>query len=195
MKKIGYISILFIFLINSVLLCYAEEERPQLTFDGRVWSIGYQAKNYQCSIIEYVLDKETVNNWTELVTVQAFPGLQNNTTLQSFMMKTRENLKSQCPDLNWKVLSKKENDAIYEWSIKNCPTDEDQHEIARIISGEYGIYVIHYVTKKMPISTKVRKKWIGLLRSVTLNQQSQNKDDKPTNNTAPISERWLYSTS
>jgi hypothetical protein len=194
MKKIICV-LLFILLINCSSYSYADEEKPQLTFDGRVWSIGYQASNFQGSIIEYILSGESIENWTELVTIQTFLGLQKNTSAQAFAEKTKENLKAQCQDLRWNILKQTEDDVIYEWSIKNCPIDKDQHEIARIVSGKYGIYVFHYVTKKIPINAKIRSEWIKLIKSATINQSSSENKEKIENNTLPVSEELFYSTS
>jgi len=193
MKKICYIVVI-ILLVSFLSFCCADEEKPQLTFDGRVWNIGYQASNFQGSIIEYVLNDESINNWTELVTIQTFLGLQKNASAQAFADQTKEKLKQQCPDLKWIILKQTEDDVMYEWSIKNCPADKDQHEIARIIKGQYGMYIFHYVTKKMPIDPKIRNEWIKLIKSATINQTSSESKGK-TGKVIAVPDEMLYSTS
>jgi hypothetical protein len=188
MNKILFYSIITIVIFGFIYNCKAEvstEEKPQLTFDGRVWGIGYQAQNYQGSIIEYVLGGETTNNWTELVTVQSFKGTPENTKAENIMEKIKQNLKSLCPDIKFTVFYKKQNDLLYEWSITDCPRDKDQHEIARILLGKNGLHIIHYVTKKVPISPKTRQQWIKLIKAANLCLMPSKEDSKVKNNIIP----------
>jgi hypothetical protein len=143
------------------------KEEALLNFDGRDWKIGYQASNVQQSIIEYVLEGEVVENWSELATVQTMFNLPKASP-NEFMEDLKVAMKARCPDVVWNVLNKSDNDILYEWIITTCSATYSQHEIARIITGEHNLYIIHYVTKTTPTSPEVRQKWIDLLKSVTL---------------------------
>jgi tetratricopeptide (TPR) repeat protein len=147
------------------------KEAVQLYFDNRDWEIGHQASDAQQLIVEYVFKGEAVHNWSELVTVQKFSGMQKKTTPEQFMKTAEILLKASSPQIAWNVLSKSDNDIMYEWEITNSPDNE--HEITRIISGKQGIYAVDYATKKIPISPDKRQEWIKLLNSATLVEVSQ----------------------
>ncbi|MDP2940901.1 MAG: hypothetical protein Q8N85_01410, partial [Candidatus Omnitrophota bacterium] len=83
---------------------------------------------------------------------------------KKFSEGTKEEISKICPGIMWNVLSESDNDIIYEWSIQSCAGQSDQHEIARTLSGADGIYVLHYVTKKVPISSERREEWVRLLK-------------------------------
>lgn len=152
---------------------YRDTEKPYFDFDGRNWKIGYKKANSQKSFTEYVLEGETVHNWSELITVQEFAGLQERRTSEECMEFMKEEIAKLCSQVEWNVLNKNDKDITYEWKITNCLGQDDQHEIARIISGKEGIWVVHYATKKTPVSTERRQEWIKILNSVTLLESSQ----------------------
>jgi tetratricopeptide (TPR) repeat protein len=141
---------------------YAQDRANKLQphFDNRKWVLGYQGSIDTASLMEYVIEGETVENWSELVTVAS----QKQTTPEEFMKTTKERIARLCPTIEWKVLSKSDKEIMYECMITNCPGQDNQHEIARIISGENGIHRMHYVTKKVPITSEKREEWIGLLK-------------------------------
>jgi len=161
---IGILSIAIILSLSQA--CFAE--KLQLKFDERKWELGYNTKDETQGIREYVLKGETVNNWGELVTAQAFFGLQAKANAGEFAGNMVMDLKKACPDLVWKALKDSPNDVLMEWEVKNCPGQTDQYEIDRIISGENAIYCIHYATKRVPISPEMRDKWIKIMSQVAL---------------------------
>ena len=161
------LGILFLSMaISSPLQCYAEN--MALGFDGREWELGYNVENDKEGIQEYVLKGETVNNWSELVTVQAFFGLQEKTTPEQFMDNMIKSLKEICPKLISSVIRKGDKDVMFDWEVKDCLGQDNQYEIDRIISGNRAIWHIHYATKKLPISPDKRNEWQGLLNSAEL---------------------------
>ncbi len=142
-------------------------EKPQLHFDGRKWVKGYEKADGTQSVVEYVLEGEAVNAWSELVTVNLLFGLQQ-VPLSKVMENTKSIIVQSCPQTDWKNISEGTNNLIYEWEIKSCPKAEKQHEIVRLLAGNDGMWTIRYTTKKVPISDDVRQKWIELLNAVTL---------------------------
>lgn len=161
------LGILFLgMIVSSPAQSYAEN--VALNLDGREWELGYSAKNDTQGIQEYVLKGETVNNWSEMVTVQAFFGLQLKTTPEEFMSSMIKQLKESSPNLVWSVISKSGKDIMFDWKVTNCPGEADQYEIDRAISGSEAIWFLHYATKKLPVSSGKRDEWIKLLSASTL---------------------------
>lgn len=67
--------------ISSICPVYAEDLNP--VFDKRQWVLGWSKNNKTSKDIfeEYVLRGETVDNWSELVTIQFFNGLNTKVNL------------------------------------------------------------------------------------------------------------------
>ena len=166
MKKILTFAMFLGAVMALAMPCCAEEVAFQ--FDGREWGLGYSDENEFEGIQEYVLLGETVNHWTELVTIQAFFGLQEKTTPAKYMDGMMEQLKKICPNIMVRTVRQGENDVMLEWEVKDCPGQENQYEIDRIISGKKAIWYLHYATKKLPILPERRDKWMILLNAATL---------------------------
>lgn len=166
MKKLIMGITFFSSVLLSTISCYAEQ--VALHFDNRQWELANKARNEEQGIAEFVLKGESLSNWRELVTAQVYFGLQEKTTPEAWMGQVINYIKSMYPDVKWSVIKKGDKDIIFEWELKNCPGQEDQHEISRVISGKKGIHVLHYVTKKLPFISEKRDKWIKLLDSATL---------------------------
>lgn len=163
------VMMIALFVGMSFCLCdLISAEDLKVFFDTREWRVGYSAENQTQGITEYVLKDESVQLWTELVTVQAFFELQNKITPEAYMDGMVDILKKTCPDIRWKVLRKDRNDMLFEWEIAACPGQVDQYEIDRIIAGQRAIYVVHYATKKLPVSFEKRDYWAKLLDSAEL---------------------------
>ena len=155
----------------GLILCaagHSHAEQVKLTFDDRQWEIGYEVEDTQQGMVEFVVKGENVNAWTELVTLQAFFGLQETATPESYMNGMGEGLRKACPDARTNLIRKGANDIVFDWEIKSCPGQEAQYEIDRVIAGTKALYVIHYATKKLPVAAETRDKWAGLLSAATL---------------------------
>ena len=170
MKKKVFIGII---VLGALLLLFSSSnnvyaEKVQLHFDDRQWEVGYNAKNNEQGIIEYVLKGESVSAWSELVTAQIMFGLQTKVSAREYMEDMEKNIKKMCPNAKWDVIVDGANDILFEWQVADIPNYADQYEITRIINGNEGIHIIHYATKKPPISSERRSEWIKLLKSATL---------------------------
>ena len=166
MKKRLAMMIFLYAAMTAAALCGAEEVAFQ--FDEREWGLGYSDENKFEGIQEYVLLGETVRHWTELVTIQAFFGLQEKTTPAKYMEGMLARLKEVCPHAMVRSVRQGENDAMLEWEIKDCPGNENQYEIDRIMAGKKAIWFLHYATKKVPVPPERREKWMKLLNEAVL---------------------------
>ncbi len=147
-------------------------ERPLIPFDDRKWKVGYQNAVNNMLITEFVLEGETVENWTELVTVQLFIGLETATP-EAMVSTSKKILEETCKSPYWKELKKGENDILYEWSIKGCSSGPDQSELSRVIRGKDGMHVIHYAIKKVPMPKDKRARWIEALTKTEIVKDAQ----------------------
>lgn len=137
----------------------AGEETIQLETDDRQWTLGFEDHQTDQGILEYVLPGEVVENWSELVTINYYKGLQGPEIMDKFVSSMEGGIRSQCQDVTWTPLSKAEGSVSYEWTVKNCQGNPDQSETARVIQGEKGLYVLHYASKTVPIPEEKRSVW------------------------------------
>lgn len=165
-NKIIFVIILAISVVFSSIT-YADEF-IKFDFDGRDWDLDYQAQEGSSMIYEWVPRGQSVENWNELVTVQAFGGIQAVMSADKFMETMRDGMSKICPGIEWNILSNRRSDVLYDWQIEYCTGHDPQYEVARILVGREAIYVIHYATKHIPIESAVKQRWITILKAVTL---------------------------
>jgi len=159
--------ILLLYLAVIFTPAYAEEDLAW-KLDTRPWKEGFHKEAANKSMIsEYVITPETVHNWKELVTVQEFYGLQQVVSPKVYLDGLEKQLKKACPKIQLKAFEY-HGSIIYEFSVRNCPGQDNQQELGRVIRGQEGIWVLHYATKKFPLSNEDRNKWIGILKSAKL---------------------------
>ncbi len=163
MKKFG---LLFagIFLMSSFTAYAAERATPE--FDNRHWNLGWSQNTGDSIFEEYTLEGETVENWSELVTIQFFPGLQKQTNPDIFEASQKRNFSLVCPGINWKSIEQTETERMWEWSIQECAGQPDQSEIARMVRTEEGFHLWHYAIKKAPLPADKRGLWVNKLKAI-----------------------------
>ncbi len=94
---------------------FTTTETVQPIFDDRVWKLGYTATQGDQTLWEYVLSGETVENWSELITVQSFTGSQGSTAPAEAMRRVRDATLHQCPDAMWNAIRESETEVLFEW--------------------------------------------------------------------------------
>ncbi len=132
-------------------------------FDQRNWKIGYQTSNARVSIVEYVLPGETVQTWTELITIQQFLDLPAKITPASLFQQMKTSMQQRCRQVDWKIIRKSKNAVLYQWRAIGCANIKDQHEIAKLQRNRNGLYRFAYVSKKVPLSREQYSLWRRLL--------------------------------
>jgi hypothetical protein len=170
MKNLIRIFLIIIFVSVSAQYSKAEEDIIW-NIDNRLWKEGYQHKQEDGTIIsEFVLPGETSENCSELVSIQRFYG-QQNIKLEEFVETLEQKFKKICPGIKWAVFNRESNTVMYEFLVKDCSGQDNQQELARIIRGKEGIWVLHYSTKRTPMSLDKRKEWINNLKSASLSEE------------------------
>jgi len=116
-------------------------------------------------VLEYVLSGETVENWTELITVMSFIGAQESMSPEDFIPLMKESLFEDCPTAMWNIIRQSDSEVIVESRTEGCvgPVDsDDQYEIARFVKGSRAIHRVSYATKRQPhLSVIQRSEWIA----------------------------------
>ena len=165
MKKAISFAGLFLTLVFSTTLA---AERAAPVFDGRSWRLGWSQNQGDAIFEEYVLDSETVENWSELVTIQFFPGMNKQTNPDVFEGIHKTNLSAVCPSIKWESISQSKDERLWKWSIKGCPGQPDQSEIAKLKKTDEGFHVWHYAIKKAPLPAEKEKVWLEKLGAIEI---------------------------
>lgn len=141
-------------------------EKPEMHFDNRPWKIGFQGQEGNQKLIEFVVDGETVENWTELVTIQMFVGM--TAPVDRWLAGFKEQMEKDVKPTKWNAIRSSESDVLFEWEIKGHPAIPDQYEIDRLIQGKEGFYFFHYANKNTNISAADRENWIRLMGDIRI---------------------------
>lgn len=143
---------------------FKKTETVNPPFDDRDWALGHRSVQGDQAVREYILSGETIENWSELITVQSFFDPQGNTAPKDMMRGVRDSTLQDCPDAMWNTIRVSETEVLYEWRTEGCqgPVDsDDQYEIDRIIKGAPGLHRIAYTTKRQPYLPEAeRDEWV-----------------------------------
>jgi len=147
----------------------AQREYLMGGFDPNEWKVGHQAENQNQVVVEFVLPNEKIDSWTELLTMQVLRKPRSPEPIDDLVPKMHQDMSRRCPGMVWNVINRQfandteEAGMLYEWSIKDCPPDADQHEIARVVYGKFSIFRLAYVAKTSALPPEKREKWISEL--------------------------------
>lgn len=167
MKAIFYLAI-FSLAFTGCNSSHKEEKGSQITYsiqeDGRSWKVGHEDKNDQASITEYILENETPQNWTELVTVHYFKDL--DVAPKIYWDLFTEELKKNAGEhkVNLKIINEEPNSLFGEWWIQDG-TATDQHEWIRIFVKGKNLAILRYTTKNLKNVEANRKTWEHIIGS------------------------------
>lgn len=137
--------------IKSIVLDYQDTDYLTLNFEKPRWKIGYQqiGKNV---IVEFVTGNETVQKWSELITVQFFGDLKNITPQQYVAITEKRNRSIFGDKMTFYVLHISDADAIIEYRVSGHANIPDEHTITRVFKGKGSLGFVHYAAK--PSMTK-----------------------------------------
>jgi hypothetical protein len=144
----------------------AGAEKPQT--EGLAWSIPIDTKwitgNYYYAEGKYMINElvpegETIKDWSELITIQNFAGTKGSP--EAFLEGLKAIREKNCPgSTTWNVLARDDRSILYEWRSEPCAGFPHQHEISRILDGNWNRFRIAYTAKVKEISTATRNSMI-----------------------------------
>lgn len=150
---------------EKMLARESKDEEPilnvQIPFNTSEWTEKGMSNDKNMWSVEYVYNNEDINHWSRLVTINCFnhPGF----TLDEYYLGTIKDLKGIAISLNksftYKLISRNENEIIYEWNTGNG----EEVEIARVIKYGNKVYHLHYA-QRSNITDKQRAEWIKTLK-------------------------------
>ena len=139
------------------------------------WEIGSHSETKTQRVVEFVPPGQKIESWTELLTLQTIKKPRKPPAIDSLAASAIEDLTKRCPGkVTWNVISREmasergAESLLFEWSVKDCPPEADQHEVARALYGKHNIFRIAYVAKTQSLAPEKREKWIAELSAAKI---------------------------
>ncbi|WP_338469442.1 hypothetical protein R4Z10_11465 [Niallia sp. XMNu-256] len=137
--------------------------------DERQWVENYYEEGEGTAIAEFMLAGETLDNWTELYTIQFFENSHSNVGIENYLRNFEQNIPSFVSgDYTFQVIESTSTDAIYEYTVTNDPVQPDMHEVARVFSYENHLFVLRYTKIGPPMREDYKNVWIQLLKDANM---------------------------
>lgn len=115
-------------------------------------------------ITEYLIEGDNIENWERLFTIQNFalrPELGSPREFYDTLVEFRE---EECPGTtSWNIIQQNEHSILYEWQSTACLGWPEQHEISRIIDGNFNRFRVAYTAKVDVLSPEERQEWLDRL--------------------------------
>ena len=134
------------------------------------FKIDFQQRNKDMLISEMVPVKQSVKNWTEMVTVQVFYGLK--ATPDQFKARIESGLAAACPKSESHPVAQGEENGYPSmvW-LQNCPLNKatGKPEITwfKAIQGSDSFYIVQVAFKAWPSKEQITQ-WMRYLKDVTV---------------------------
>lgn len=164
MLRLGFISLLAI--VATAFAAVALENENLLVSVPPGYKIDFQTKKDAM-----VMTAETVNDWTEMLTVQIFLGTKN-VTPRDFMTKVANGWKNSCEKWTSHVVAEAPENgyAAMVWML-TCPlnkqTGKPEYTWFKAIAGRDSFYVVQKAFKFEPNNDHLVQ-WMRYLRSVAV---------------------------
>ena len=159
-------SITSLFLVPVFAAGLEDENLLQTLPDG--YKIGFQDRQQNMLLTEMVPEAETVENWTEMVTTQVFPGLK--ATPQQFKATIDQSVKAACPGAeSVDVTQGEENEYPISIWMQVCPlnpsTGKPEYTWFKAIQGNDSFYVVQKAFRYAPSEEEVVR-WMKYFQGV-----------------------------
>jgi hypothetical protein len=135
------------------------------------YKIGFRDTTNGQATTEWVPAAETVNDWSEMVTIQIFHDL--NTTPNSFMLNVERHWRAACPNAEdvQPIAKGFENGYPAQVWILHCPhnpmTNRPETTWFKGIQGSESFYVVQKAFRFSPNREQIAR-WIAYLKAVTV---------------------------
>ncbi len=174
--KRDFASIVFILvLVAACAPMRPYQENLMGGFNPGEWTIGNSTGDQNQRVTEFVRHGEKIDNWTELLTMQALRKPANAEPITAMVARVHANEAKSCPNgFVQNVIAQgfpndtEEASIIYEWRLTNCPPHADQHEVAKIIYGKFNIFRLAYVAKTKNLMPEKREGWVNELKNAKI---------------------------
>jgi hypothetical protein len=129
--------------------------------DQQNWKIGYEQKQGNSFIQEFVKSNESVQAWSEIVTVLYRP-LPAKMSAEAVAKRTIDVFEKRCPSFKHSGISRNPTTVMFRWSDEGCGGWAAQEGVMHITTTENGVFNFQYAYLKNKVSPPVDE-WIKRL--------------------------------
>lgn len=139
-----------------------------LTMADKEWKLGFKDENNNSQVLEFVINNENVNNWTELFTFQKFKvAFPKEILPASLAEKELAELKMKGYQPIFTTIENSQQEILIEFRV-NSPIEQD--ELQRIIRTPADQFIVlQYAVHKSDMGDAERNKWIEALKKIDAN--------------------------
>jgi hypothetical protein len=137
-----------------------------LPFDDRKWEVGHTADRENQIVVEWILPGETVQDWSELITLQSLKASLEDTPEQ-IARRLEESFRRDCANVKWNTLTASDMEVTIERVTTGCAPLIDEYSIEKIIRGPRAIHRVAY-TSRTPLGDSERETFTPLIKRASL---------------------------
>jgi len=133
------------------------------------WKIVNEQENEQQRVSEWIREGETLENWTELVTMTAIKGV-TGVPVDKAMNMMLDQAKKEAPDAKLMFIEKDEK-AEHPWIIFTIESprfindNNPESQMWYIVQGKQALYTNFRAVKKATITPELKEKWSKFFKS------------------------------
>ena len=144
--------------------------------DERDWKEGYSTGKGAQLLVEYVVPGETVQNWSELISVQIVRNVHNMTPEQlvAGAAELAKKKKPGCAVVSQEILASTPTELLYGQTLANCAPIRDEYSIRKTIRGPRSMTEVSY-SKTTALTDAEKKKWAEIVGRTKLLDECQPK--------------------
>ncbi|MEM8735769.1 MAG: hypothetical protein AAGG44_16180 [Planctomycetota bacterium] len=154
---------------------------------------GHRTINKSTSMVEFVLPGESVQNWTQLLSVQRMHGLaKQKASVRQIAEGMMDSLAETNPQRKYRILDESEDgqSVTFEWTAPASGKYQAQHEIVRMMRGAIDIHRIALVVRGTEqMDPTLRSNWLSLFSNASL--KSTGTAERPAANLGDYETAWL----
>lgn len=151
--------------VSPYVLRAADRSLPLELGDGP-WQVVHRLSDEKYSLYGWRIVPRGQTVWTEQV-IACWRRLESREqeTVGSHLAGFTATLTRQCPQAVLKVVSRRDDDIIYEWTLNGCSSKKarDEHAIVHLFQRDHGLYRISYVKRVPALAAEERATWIRRL--------------------------------
>ncbi|WP_404451229.1 hypothetical protein LG329_12940 [Virgibacillus necropolis] len=144
-------------------------KKLQINLDKEKWTVGAYQEKAGAAILEFLPKGETVQNYSELFTVQFYEDGKKEIGTQAWIETMEKNLNDVITgELVFEVIEQKDKEGIYFFSVSGDETQKDQQELARVFVEDNNLFVARYTLMEQTMDKETKSKWLEKLKNVKL---------------------------
>ena len=139
--------------------------------DSLVWVVGHEQEIEDTQLlVEMVRPPETVEDWTELVTVQTFNKRAVDWgDLDAFLTLHRDEVEKRCPGSSLEIRARDSKSLLYEHRIVNCAQGAPETSMGRVLDGDDNRFMLQYAVRSpLELDEARRTEWTAKLQDVRI---------------------------